>query len=399
MNSNGASATSAWWRTVLGEYPTGVALVTSTDESGDPVSMIVGTFHAVSEDPPMIGFLPRVGSRTFGQIRANGTFSVSVLGSKHEMLSRALGSAREGGLDLAEWVRSRHGNLRVADALAWFDCTLEAVHPAGDHSVVLANVLDYGAGSGRGGLPLLFLRGGYGTFSVPSENFDVADLSTKLRMGDRLRQLMMELAHEHDTGVLLGAVTGDSVLVLAEEGPGQRDPDEREIGFSFPFAAPMSPVFAAWASEERVKQWLEGARHLIGAVDRPAFSRQLEEVRSRGYAVSAGRTMVDRFDEVIAGGGTRDELVSLWRDLQDDNDSGAEHSEDLSSIQIPVFDERGHAVMEVVLTTPPFGDPDRLSMLLDAAFDVARTSTQLIGGVVNADWDRAVLRRASIAGS
>ena len=51
-----AAETSAWWRAALGEYPTGVCLVTGVAGDGSPVGMVVGSFVAVSEDPPLVGF-------------------------------------------------------------------------------------------------------------------------------------------------------------------------------------------------------------------------------------------------------------------------------------------------------------------------------------------------------
>ncbi|MFC7764998.1 flavin reductase family protein [Leucobacter soli] len=208
MSENEAAEAAAWWRTVLGEFPTGVALVTTTDEQDEPMAMIVGSFVAVSQDPPMVGFLPVAGSGTFAALQAKRTFSVSVLGANHEMLSRAFGGRAENRFELAEWNTSPAGDMRVADALAWFDCELNAVHEGGDHVVVLADVRDYGVGDGGGGLPLLFLRGGYGTFAAPSERFDASDLSRKLRMVSRLRAIITELAEQHGVGVLLGALAG-----------------------------------------------------------------------------------------------------------------------------------------------------------------------------------------------
>lgn len=390
MAEHEADDAAEWWRTVLGEYPTGVTLITTVDESGKPASMIAGTFTAVSQDPPMVGFLPHANSKTFERIRANGSFSVSVLGSRHEALSRAFGSAREDRFDLAEWTASRDGNPRVADALAWFDCRISAVHEAGDHLVALADVVDYGTGSGRGGLPLLFLRGGYGTFSVPSEAFDVSDLSTKLRMVARLRELIAELAEKHGVGVLLGALAAESVVVLAEAGAGHHATAQGEFGLTFPFAAPVSPVLAAWASEARTKQWLEGARHLVGEVDRPAFARILERVRARGYAVSAGPAMIERFDEVVSrGDADRAQLAQLWQDIQREQEA-YEAQSDMSSIQIPIFDENRHAVMEIVVTGLHLIEPSHFGDLLETAFETARASTRLIGGRPPLEWEQSV---------
>ena len=46
------------------------------------------------------------------------------------------------------------------DALAYIDCTIQDVHDAGDHVIVVGKVLELGVLSEEG--PLLFYRGGYG---------------------------------------------------------------------------------------------------------------------------------------------------------------------------------------------------------------------------------------------
>ena len=118
MNGTMTAEAAMWWRTVLGEYPTGVVLVTTTDESGAHAAMIAGTFVAVSQDPPMVGFFPSTSSSTLEVLRRNGTFSISVLGARHERLSRAFGAKDENRFELGEWSTSPDGNLRLVDALA-----------------------------------------------------------------------------------------------------------------------------------------------------------------------------------------------------------------------------------------------------------------------------------------
>ena len=71
------------YRKVLGRYPTGVTLVTSTGADG-PVGMIIGSFVSVSLDPPLIGFLPGKGSRTWPLIEPTGVFCVNVLAENQQ---------------------------------------------------------------------------------------------------------------------------------------------------------------------------------------------------------------------------------------------------------------------------------------------------------------------------
>ena len=60
----------ALYREVMGDHPTGVAVVTGVDD-GEPVGMVVGTFSAVSLDPPLVSFMPTVNSGTYARLAAS----------------------------------------------------------------------------------------------------------------------------------------------------------------------------------------------------------------------------------------------------------------------------------------------------------------------------------------
>ena len=52
----------------------------------------------------------------------------------------------------------------IDGTLAHVDCRIETVHDGGDHDIVVGRVLALATGTEAG--PLLFYRGGYGTFSA-----------------------------------------------------------------------------------------------------------------------------------------------------------------------------------------------------------------------------------------
>jgi flavin reductase (DIM6/NTAB) family NADH-FMN oxidoreductase RutF len=58
---------------------------------------------------------------------------------------------------------SANGSPVLEDVVAWIDCTLDTVHEAGDHYIVLGRVQELDIA--RPEQPLLFFRGGYGGFA------------------------------------------------------------------------------------------------------------------------------------------------------------------------------------------------------------------------------------------
>jgi flavin reductase (DIM6/NTAB) family NADH-FMN oxidoreductase RutF len=137
-------------RRAFGRFATGVAFVT-TEVSGAPLGLIVSSFAAVSLDPPLVSFCPARTSLTWRRMLEAGGFAVHVLGDRHGDFARR--AAAPGADRFAE---------PLGDALAVFECELEAEHPAGDHSIVIGRVRDLQLPPA--GRPLVYFAGGFGAF-------------------------------------------------------------------------------------------------------------------------------------------------------------------------------------------------------------------------------------------
>lgn len=161
-----ASFDSATFRRVLGHYPTGVCVVTAVEADNMPIAMVVGSFTSVSLDPPLVAFFPAKTSTSWPRIEKIGKFCVNVLASDQQPLCRQLASP---GTDKFAGVAHRvstNGSPILDDVVAWIDCTLDAVHEAGDHYIVLGKVLALEVD--RPERPLLFFQGNYGEFALIS---------------------------------------------------------------------------------------------------------------------------------------------------------------------------------------------------------------------------------------
>lgn len=345
-----------WWRTVLGEYPTGVTLISSRAATGEPVGMVVGSFSAVSEDPPLISFMPSNNSSTFAAIANHGRLVVNVLGASHEALCRSFSRKTPDRFTHGSWVDTPEGLPRLTDALAWFDATIVDQHPAGDHTIVVASINGFGVGGSNAGLPLLYLRGGYGSFTVPSLQFDVQGFTHQLKLVDSVRDVVVEFAEQLDVECVICGLAGDSIVVLnAMNLHGGFDRSTRPVGSSFPFAAPMAPTFVAWAPPEVETTWLENARHLLGSVDRPVLRSLLERTRKRGFGIWRGSELAEEFDRVCAEQARQRSTPSaLWaavaRAIGDTGDSGL--PDDATAVQLPIFGPTG--TVDVVLVVSKF---------------------------------------------
>lgn len=151
------------FRRVLGNYPTGVCVITAVGEEGAHAAMVVGTFTSVSLDPPLVGFFPDKRSSSWPLIERAGRFCVNVLASDQRDLCRQMAVSGKDKFANVSFDISAHGSPRLADAVAWIDCDLHNVVETGDHYLVLGHVLAMEVV--RDTDPMLFFRGRYGGFA------------------------------------------------------------------------------------------------------------------------------------------------------------------------------------------------------------------------------------------
>ncbi len=161
---------SGHFRTIMGHFPTGVTIVSGLTADGEPIGFTIGSFTSVSLDPPMVGFLPQIGSATWDAMAGAGSFCVNVLSDAQGDLcwKFAKSGTDDTRFDGVDWHPAPSGAPIIRRAVAWIDCTVEHVYDMGDHHFVLGRVsaLDADADhDGRPPEPLLFFKGTLGTFS------------------------------------------------------------------------------------------------------------------------------------------------------------------------------------------------------------------------------------------
>jgi 3-hydroxy-9,10-secoandrosta-1,3,5(10)-triene-9,17-dione monooxygenase reductase component len=149
------------FRDVLGQYCSGVTVVTTVTD-GQPVGMTCQSFTSVSIDPPLVAFLPTRQSRAFAAIKRAGHFCVNFLADGQQDISNTMASRSvEDKFAGVSWTRSVSGSALLDGVVGYVDCTVHAIHEAGDHYIVLGKVVDLAVGDDVD--PLLYFRGAYRT--------------------------------------------------------------------------------------------------------------------------------------------------------------------------------------------------------------------------------------------
>lgn len=153
--------TAAELRDAMGQFATGVTIITSVGAGGEPVGTTANAVTSLSLDPPLLLVCFALESATLAAIRDHGAFAVNVLSARQRHLSS--GFARHGLAAVWEGVRHHQGptgSPRIEDAIAHLECTMEHTLPGGDHEIVVGRVRHV-ATNASGAKPLLFWRGGY----------------------------------------------------------------------------------------------------------------------------------------------------------------------------------------------------------------------------------------------
>lgn len=147
------------FREALSRFPTGVTLITAM-EQGRPKAMTVNSFSSVSLEPALILWSLARDSERYRLFREAKTFGVNVLAGDQRDLSTLC--ARQDDLEAsgASWIKRESGAVFVEGAIARFDCRTTAVHEAGDHDIIIGQVLDFD--TPREAKALVFNRSAYG---------------------------------------------------------------------------------------------------------------------------------------------------------------------------------------------------------------------------------------------
>lgn len=372
-----------WYRQVLGQYPTGVCVVTARAQAGEIVAMVVGSFSSVSLDPPLVAFFPDRKSSTWAKLRDCDRFCVNILGADQEDVCRKLASKDPDKFAGVAHAMSARGNPVLDGAVAWIDCDRHAVSEAGDHDMVTGRILDLGVGGG--GLPLLFFRGGYGRFAPASmvADQDQGISLAQLRDVDRARADMERLA-ERIGGLCIATVrVGDELAIAASAGQARRGTAATLVGQRLPFSLPTGAVIGAWLKENERSRW--AARGPTAAAGVPP-SASLDEIRRRGFSVGlrndAQRAFSERLSEAAAGGRHHLDVEDLLAALAyDPIDLSPEQRREIRLISAPVFDANDTVAMALTLYDfPKPAETTGIEGYIDEVVRAAASVTAKLGG-------------------
>jgi flavin reductase (DIM6/NTAB) family NADH-FMN oxidoreductase RutF/flavin-dependent dehydrogenase len=146
------------FRRALGQFATGVAIVSARGKDAQPVGLTVNSFSSVSLDPPLVLWSLSKNSSSYHDFLSATHFAINVLAADQHHLSRKFSTPMEDKFAGVEFAHGAGGCPLLNGATAHFICRRIREFDGGDHVIFLGEVEDY---KWREGEPLIFHSGRY----------------------------------------------------------------------------------------------------------------------------------------------------------------------------------------------------------------------------------------------
>ncbi len=146
-------------RDALGCFATGVTIITTNSEDGQPVGLTANSFTSVSLDPPLLLVCVAHTSSTAAALKEADHFAVNVLQIGQQMTSNRFAGKMEDRFANSDWALGETGVPILNGSLSTFECSRDALHEGGDHFILVGRVIKASYEPRRD--PLLYFRGKY----------------------------------------------------------------------------------------------------------------------------------------------------------------------------------------------------------------------------------------------
>jgi len=230
------------FRRALGNFATGITVVTAQSATGERIGLTVNSFNSVSLDPPLVLWsLDKRSADSMAVIRSAGHFAINVLAADQLDLSNQFARPQRDKFTDVEFSEGI-GHLPLLDnSAACFQCKLHREIEAGDHWILLGQVLAF---DDFGRAPLLYHQGAY-SLVMPHPRVTQRPESTpedemlQGRLANNLLYLMLQAVNAYQSAYLpkqqsLGlSVSEARLLILLSSRPGA-DPNALALDSALP---------------------------------------------------------------------------------------------------------------------------------------------------------------------
>jgi flavin reductase (DIM6/NTAB) family NADH-FMN oxidoreductase RutF len=163
LNDDRQLVDSSTFRVVLGQFITGVTVITAKGIDGTSVGATVSSFNTLSLDPPLILWSISLLAPSLKLFRASDSFAVNILAQDQSAIAKQFARPAANKFLGVETIEGLSSVPLIVGATAHLECVVEQRYPGGDHELIIGRVLL----ATKGRLPpLVYGHGKFGTFSI-----------------------------------------------------------------------------------------------------------------------------------------------------------------------------------------------------------------------------------------
>ncbi|MBT00513.1 MAG: flavin oxidoreductase [Oceanospirillaceae bacterium] len=155
------------FRRALGNFATGITVITATAPNGERVGVTANSFNSVSLDPPLILWSIDKRSGSFKVFEQASHFAVNILAADQIDLSNHFAKPSDDKFAGIEFDEGAGGAAVLRDCAAVFQCEKYEVVEGGDHWILIGKVVGF---EDIGRAPLLYHQGSYSAV-IPHQRF------------------------------------------------------------------------------------------------------------------------------------------------------------------------------------------------------------------------------------
>ncbi|OUS26926.1 nitrilotriacetate monooxygenase [Gammaproteobacteria bacterium 45_16_T64] len=152
------------FRNALGQFATGVTVITTLDKKGNKAGMTVNSFSSVSLDPMLVLWSIAKTAKTFDAFNETERFAIHVLNAQQQNVSNQFSSKADDRFAGIEHTEGHGGVPILADYSAVFQCEIESRYEGGDHIILVGRVIEV---DNKVQPPLVFHAGQYADLDLP----------------------------------------------------------------------------------------------------------------------------------------------------------------------------------------------------------------------------------------
>lgn len=196
------------FRKALGTFLTGVTVVATLQEDGEPRGFTANSFTSVSLDPPLVLICIAKTASSYPIFAAAEHFSVNVLAETQADISGLFATKSAEKFVKTKWRKGPAGSPILDSVVAWFDCRRHDMVEAGDHIILVGRVVGFDQAAAN---PLGYCRGAHVAFGLSLDA--LSSHRGRMRVGAILEhERAIVLVAGNDGGLHLptGASLGDA---------------------------------------------------------------------------------------------------------------------------------------------------------------------------------------------